>query len=159
MKEYSRYKYNIQDNNPPSHHLLTPPYYTHTNTHMNRYTLDQVADSRLMQQGQWKVTEHTSHWWQARTCFSVCVCMRAGEGWGHSGGTSRLAVTGLQDGVGVQLVGRWREWRSCCSVTQSLWAGWEEPGPSLFHSLSLSLSLSLPHHSLPGPDSVSPRHQ
>lgn len=90
MKEYSRYKYNIQDNNPPTLHLLTAshcPYYTHTNTHahthMNRYALDQVADSRLMQQGQWKVTEtlkvhHTDYkpdgmLLRHRTCFSVCV--------------------------------------------------------------------------------------
>lgn len=92
MKEYSRYKYNIQDNNPPSLHLLTQSfsrYYTHTNkrththTHMHRYTLIQVADSCLMQQGQWKVTgtlniHHTDYkpdgmLLRLRTCVSVCV--------------------------------------------------------------------------------------
>lgn len=41
MKEYSRYKYNIQDNNPPSLKPLMPSrsrYYTHLNSHMHAHT-------------------------------------------------------------------------------------------------------------------------
>lgn len=79
----------------------------------------------------------------------------------------QVVVAGLQDWVGVQVereVERMAELLLSHSVflggmsrAQSQCVTTELP-LSLFF-LSLSLSLSLPHHSLPGPDRVSPRHQ
>lgn len=63
-------------------------------------------------------------------------------------GTSHCGDRGCRmGGLEYRWKGRWREWRSCCSVTQSVWAGWVEPSlsvlppSSLFLSLDLSLSL------------------
>lgn len=125
---------------------------------MDRLALNQLADTRLMQQGQWKVTEtlnihHTDYkpggmLLRHRTCFSVCVYESEWVGEDMAVGTSRCGDRGCRmGGLEYRWKGRWREWRSCCSVTQSLWAGWVEPSlsvlppSSLFISLDLSLSL------------------
>ena len=136
-----------------------------------------------MQQGQWKVTEtldihHTdykpdgdaSEAWDMREC--VCVWERVSEGgegcgvasswrgsagWGRStggrgGGENGRAV--VHHSVSLGGMGGAQSQHRAASLSLFLFL-------SLSRSLvlSFSFSLSLRYHSLPGPDSASPRHQ
>lgn len=170
MKEYSRYKYNIQDNNPPSPLLLTTTLPTiHIQTHAHTHTYEQIRTrpgcSVLMQQGQWKVTEtlsilHTDYkpdgmllLLRHRTCFSVCVYESEWVSeWVRMWRLGRhVAVTGLQDGVGVQVEGeveRMAELLLSHSVSLGGMGGAQSQCVTTEQPLSLSLFLSLAPSSL-----------
>lgn len=118
MKEYSRYKYNIQDNNPPCLHFWHLILVT---AHTHRYTLD----SCLMRQGRCRVSEtlqHTSHWLQGRRDASVaqdmreCVCARVSERARVCRRDVALLWQGYRVGLEYRWRRRWREWRSSHSV-------------------------------------------
>ena len=88
------------------HHLTLATTHMQTHTHMNGFTLGQVADLHLMRQGQWKVTEtlnvhHTDYKPDGMPCFSVCVRVCESEWVGEDMAVGRHV--GLQDGVGVSV--------------------------------------------------------
>lgn len=131
MKEYSRYKYNIQDNNPPFHHLLSPSHshhtytyiYKHMHTNMNRYSTHSTKLETCLR----TMESHWRNWTFITlmlTCFSVCVCVCVRDWvrrWGYGDGTSCCGDVARMR-LEYRWKGRWRQCQGLFSVSQSFWA-------------------------------------